>query len=414
MGDTERSKIQNIQSKIQKKIIDKDVLVITKKKLDSKKTTLISNKKSFEKKLSDVTNKIKQINDAKLLNARKRKDLLYTYKIKKENIKIRKQEAHHEFEIEWISALQNLDKLCSKIRQRQPHLNNLTVDNINNSMHFPDSLAFGRLHLTYQNWRGYVPRLIPFLFTKALWLPDKDTDLGLIHQLLIRLMHCMPIGTVEIIAADPLRLGTSLDPFLPLLGIKQLFPNQRLLTRSDELENTLALLTNYIENLIQYKFNDKTKNWLAYNIANNNNPLKYKVLLVFGIPEQLTDKSNWYIRRLLQHGPSCGVLPILTIYDKHPEDRKFIELRKAVDEYCNRMDFIIPAKLLKKNFSEISVVEEQEFWPDKSELTEFMTLLSEKYALRSKFSKNLTELWVIRITGVMIRSMAYTFRLAGL
>jgi DNA segregation ATPase FtsK/SpoIIIE, S-DNA-T family len=300
---------------------------------------------------------------------------------------------NQEFEKEWVSALKNLDDLCRRVRQSQPHLNELTAEKINTGTHFPDALAFGRMHLAYHNWKGYVPRLIPFPFKKSLWLPDQNAGHRLIHQLLLRLMHCMPVGNVELTAADPLRLGTSLDPFLSLLKVKRLFPEQRLLTRSDELENALSQLTDYVEDLLQNKFKGEIKSWSAYNSANSSNPIPYKLLLIFGVPEQLTDKSLWYLGRLLEHGPSCGVLPVLTIDEDRLEDRKFTGLCAAVDKYCKRMDSIVPAEILTKHVSEIGVVEEQEFWPARPDLTDFLASISDKYEQSSKFSKSLTDLW---------------------
>lgn len=300
---------------------------------------------------------------------------------------------NQEFEKEWLSALKRLDELCKKVRQHQPHLNELTVENINTGTRFPDALAFGRMYLTYQNWKGYIPRLIPFPFKKSLWLPEQTTGHRLIHQLMLRLMHCMPVGNVEITAADPLRLGTSLAPFLSLLKVKRLFPKQRLLTRSDELENALAQLTDYVEDLLQNKFKGEIKSWSAYNEANSSNPISYKLLLIFGVPEQLTDKSLWYLGRLMEHGPVCGVLPVLTIDESRLEDRKFTGLRTAIDKYSKRMDSIVPADILTKHVSEISVEEEQEFWPGRSELTDILASISDRYQQSAKFSKSLTELW---------------------
>ena len=300
---------------------------------------------------------------------------------------------NQEFEKEWVSALINLDELCRIVRQHQPHLNELTAKSINTGTHYPDALAFGRMCLTYQNWKGYIPRLISFPFKKSLWLPDQTVGHRLIHQLLLRLMHCMPVGNVEIISADPMRLGKSLDPFLSLLKVKGLFPDKRLLTRSDELENALARLTDYVEDLLQNKFKGEIKNWAAYNAANSSNPVPYKLLLIFGVPEQLTDKSLWYLGRLLEHGPVCGVLPVLTIDEDRLEDRKLSGLRTVIDKSSKRMDSIVPAEILSKHVSKISVEEEQEFWPERSELTDFLESISDRYEQNSKFSKNLPDLW---------------------
>jgi DNA segregation ATPase FtsK/SpoIIIE, S-DNA-T family len=392
-GDAEREESERIQREIQKNELGKDDLIKTRSKLSSRKAGLENRHNDLRVELSNIQAKIKRLSDSKLAGARKRNEALNALNSKKEQIRDRKHRVHDEFEKEWVLALKNLDDLCRRVRQRQPHLNELTVENINTYTHLPDALAFGRMSLTYQNWKGYIPRLVPFPFKKSLWLPDQTTAHRLIHQLMLRLMHCMPVGNVEITAADPLRLGTSLDPFLSLLKVKRLFPEQRLLTRSDELENALARLTDYVEDLLQNKFRGEIKSWSAHNEANSSNPIPYKLLLIFGVPEQLTDKSLWYLGRLLEHGPVCGVLPVLTIDEDRLEDRKFTGLRTAIDKYSKRINSIVPAEILTKHVSEISVVEEQEFWPGRSELANFLASLSDRYEQSSKFSKSLTDLW---------------------
>jgi hypothetical protein len=392
-GDAEREESERIQREIQKNELGKDDLIKTRSKLSSRKYNLENRQKKLKVEFSSIQAKIKRLNDSKLAGARKRNDALSALKSKKEQICERKQRVHEEFKKQWVLALKNLDDLCKRVRLRQPHLNELTAENINASTHFPDALAFGRIHLTYQSWKGYIPRLIPFPFKHSLWLPDQTSEHRLIHQLLLRLMHCMPVGNVGITAADPLRLGTSLDPFLSLLKVKRLFPDQRLLTRSDELENALARLTEYIEDLFQNKFKGEIKSWSDYNSVNSNNPIPYKLLLIFGVPEQLTDKSLWYLGRILEHGPACGVLPVLTIDESRLEDRKYVALHAAIDKYSKRIDSIIPEEILTKHGSEISVVEEQEFWPARAELSSFLASISDKYEQSSKFSKSLMDLW---------------------
>lgn len=354
------------------------------------------NKESMPKRLFDA---VGTLNKAVAQREQKVKQIEQDYpseKLKRDAYNARKQRlatVNQAFDKEWISALQDLDVLCQRIRQRQPHLNELTAENINARAHFPDALAFGRMRLTYQNWKGHIPRLLPFPFKQSLWLPDQRAGYRLIHQLLLRLMHCMPIGSLEITAADPLRLGTSLDPFLSLLKVKRLFPEQRVLTRSDELENTLARLTDYVEDLLQNKFKGEIKNWSAYNSASSSNPLPYKMLLIWGVPEQLTDKSLWFLGRLLEHGPGCGVLPILTIDEERLGDRRLTGLQVAMDNYSKRMDSIVPAEILTQHVSEIRVEEELEFWPGQSELANFLASISKQYEHSSKFSKPLTDLW---------------------
>ena len=340
-----------------------------------------------------ILNNINNLSGSKLAIARKRDDARAVLRSTKEFNRERKHRVREEFNKDWVSALINLDDLCKRVRQCQLPLNELTAVDINTGTHFPDSLAFGRMCLTYQNWKGYIPRLIPFPFTESLWLPDQTTGPQWIHQLMLRLMHSMPIGTVEITAADPLRLGKSLGPFLPLLSVKRLFPEQTVLTDSDELDSALAQLTDNVKDLLQNRFKGEIKDWAAYNAADCSNPIPYRLLLIFGVPENLTEKSLSYLGRLLEHGPDCGVIPVMTIDENRLEDSKFAGLRTAIDKHSKRMDFIVSARDLTKHFSEFSVVEKHEFWPRHSDLEDFLAFASNQYEQSSKFSKDLPDLW---------------------
>ncbi len=209
-GDTEREELIRIEDDIQHKRVKRKDLFKTKEKLISGITVLTDRRNALENALFSVHARIERLTEAKLSYARKQRDARNTYKTTSKQISARKQDVNKQFEKAWVAALHHLNELCNSIRRRQPHLNELTSENINTGTHFPDALAFGRMHLAHQNWNGYVPRLIPFPFKKSLWLPDKNTKYRLIHQLLLRLIHCIPVGNVEVIAADPLRLGTSL------------------------------------------------------------------------------------------------------------------------------------------------------------------------------------------------------------
>lgn len=317
-------------------------------------------------------------------------------KIRSKDYPIRKQRVEmvlRDFETEWVIALRNLDELCKRIRARQPHLNQLQGNVVNADMRYPDSISFGRIKLSSQNWYGYIPRLIPFPIKHALWLPDLPREHRYTHQLVLRLLQCLPIGSIELITVDPLRLGASLGPFLPLLNEKSIFPHQHIISRSDEIEELLGRLTSYIEDLVQNKFKSEIKEWSKYNSIQSTTHLKYKLLLLYGIPEQLTDKSLWFLGRLLEFGPKCGVLTILAINEERMSDRKYEALNKVISKYCKRADNIIPGEYIEQALSEIDVVEEEEFWPNDSNLRVFLDVLIDYYRNNSRFDRSITDLW---------------------
>ena len=297
------------------------------------------------------------------------------------------------FSKEWVNALNLLDVLCKRVRIRQPHLNKLKRESINQSNHFPDALAFGRLRLSYENWCGYIPRLVPFPIKNPLWLPDASSNQLMIHQLLLRLMSALPANYLDITAIDPLRLGTSLSPFLPLLKLNHPFTEQRLLTRADEIETELQRKLDYVENLLQNKFKGEITSWVEYNSSNTGSPLPYKVLLIFGIPEQLTDRSLWYLGRLMEHGTRCGVLPVLTIDENRIEDKKYTGLRESLKAYVRPMNRILPSKILSHDITNISISEEHEYWPEPIVLSEIIGWLYDEYEKCGLFARKLAELW---------------------
>jgi energy-coupling factor transporter ATP-binding protein EcfA2 len=169
----------------------------------------------------------------------------------------------------------------------------------------------------------FIPFLFPFPFAKPLFttrlLPNspnteqycQQVEDNMIPELLLRLLFSMPVGTLQITVADPKKMGTSLSMFSPLLDIKKLVPAGKFLTRSHEIEESLREHCNHVAECIQKHFRGSIADWTQYNKANKENPLPYKVLCLFDFPEQFSDQSVLYLKRLLELGPRCGILPVI-------------------------------------------------------------------------------------------------------
>ena len=308
--------------------------------------------------------------------------------------KQRREAVEDKFDRAWLAALNDLEALCLKIRQGQPHLQLLTAESINKGPGFPEALAFGRLRLSYHNFKRHLPRLLPFPFQNAFRAPDTDEGHRLIHQLLLRLMHALPVGRLEITAADPLKMGNSLEPFKPLLAAKRLFPKAAILTSSNEMGKALEEMRIDVTDRLQNRFTGEIKNWSDYNARHPDSPLPYKVLLVFGVPEELREDSQVNLRRLLEHGPSCGLLPILTVKEEKekPNARKFSEtdLYAAIIEFSRELGSLAAAAPPAGPAPKITIEERPESWPEPRRLREFLALLAEKY---QSSTRPLTDLW---------------------
>ena len=86
--------------------------------------------------------------------------------------------------------------------------------------------------------------------------------------------------------------------------------NGRVLTRAEEIEQALQIEADALEDILQARFKEPGTNWANYNKEHQDTPLEYRILLLFDIPDQLTEKSLHYLGRLVEHGPRCGLLPV--------------------------------------------------------------------------------------------------------
>jgi energy-coupling factor transporter ATP-binding protein EcfA2 len=297
-----------------------------------------------------------------------------------------------------INPLKELDQLCLVIRNRQPHLNELTEEHINRSSTYPDALSFGRLVLSAKNKIGYIPRLLRFPFQKSCWTDDYS-ELKFIHQLVLRLLHCLPVGKFEIIVVDPIKLGSSMKPFVPLLEEKRIFPNQRLLTRSDEVETMLGSMMDYIEDLIQNRFKGDIMNWSDYNESNKENKLPYKLLLLFDVPNQLSDKSRLFLSRILEHGPSCGILPVVTLQKDVMDEKKYEEFMKNLQRHATELRHMAKEDIKSINISALKIREEEEFWPNDQDLLEFIALIRNCNRKDAVSGRGMQDLWRLKSIG---------------
>ena len=118
-------------------------------------------------------------------------------------------------------------------------------------------------------------------------------------------------------------------------------PQGHVLTRSDEIEAALGKLTDEIEEMIQQRFNGKASNWSEYNAITPDTPLPYKAVVLFDVPEQISEKSLWFLGRICESGPRCGVLPIIAIDSKRVEDRRYEKFMATLEASSTQLDHLL-------------------------------------------------------------------------
>jgi hypothetical protein len=317
--------------------------------------------------------------------------------------KTRKNKYRTFIDQRWKKVSEEVFSDTASIRQKQPAFADLDGTHLRIAEEIPDTLALGSQKITFKELHCYIQHLIPFPFQSALVLPcDDKVQCNLVHHLLLRLLQTIPSGQLALTLIDPLKLGSSVTPFLPLLNVEQLVPYQRVLTRSDEIDASLDKLTEDMEDLIQHRFKGNISDWAEYNAVNTDNPLCYKVVLLFDAPLKLSDKSQWYLERLIEHGPRCGILPIIAFDSKIIDDKRYERFRVSIDNYTQQLSALFHVQLDKGE--EVCCEYQAEKWPHQKTIDRLMATLTKYYLENSRFNKAMSELWLGFEKGVTVTS----------
>lgn len=306
------------------------------------------------------------------------------------NQEFRKSNWRLAFAKEWERNATEIASASSQIRRHQPAFVDFGAEKPLMASEIPAGLVLGSLQVFFEQFSCHFPRVLPFPFTSGLVLPqDYAEQKRLAHCLLLRLLSALPPGQVELTLIDPLQQGQSVEPFLPLLKVEQLVPQGHVLTRSDEIEATLGNLTDEIEEMIQQRFNDKASNWSEYNVINPDTPLPYKAVVLFDVPEQISEKSLWFLGRICENGPRCGVLPIIAIDSKRVEDRRYEKFNATLEASTTQLDHLLQCV----GVAELSFTYLPEQWQRREVLDGFMARLAENCAAKMRFKKTMPDLW---------------------
>ena len=390
-ADDAKNRCRDLQWQLDSSASRKSALKQTKRDFEAARQQAGARKTELQKTLEEIRRKITALVKTKGLNEEQARRLADERKQAKANREKRKSNWQSVFAKKWEKTTSEIEQTCSRLRRQQPAF----VDfgpNPPVALETPTGLLLGLQQVSFERFSCLVPHAMPFPFTRALVLPeDNAAQRRLAHHLLLRLLSALPPGQLEMTLIDPLNQGQSAGPFLSLLKVEQLVPQQCVLTRSDEIEAALDKLTDEVEALIQRRFNDRASNWSEYNANNADNPLRYKVVLLFDVPEQLSDKSLWFLERLCENGPRCGVLPIIAIDGKRMEDRRYEKFRAALGTSTMRLDALLRGT--DAGCDGLSFAYQPEQWPRQGSLDGFIATLAERCVAKARFSKSMPDLW---------------------
>jgi len=396
-NDETRKRCLTLQRQLDSAASRRSALEQTKYEFATKRREAESRKTELHKTMDEIRCKIAALEKTKGMTEEQAKQLASERHEVDANRAKRKVNWSSVFANEWKYTTAEIEKMGSRLRRQQPAFLDFGQA-FPWASKTPNGLLLGAQQVSFENFSCLVPHSIPFPFARALVLPeDNDAQRLLAHHLLLRLLSALPPGKLEMTLIDPLKQGQSVEPFSSLLKVEQLVPQQHVLTRSGEIEAVLDNLSNEVEELIQHRFNAKASNWWEYNANNAEKPLRYKVVLLFDVPEQLSDKSLWFLERLCENGPRCGILPIIAIDGKRVEDRRYDKFRVALETSTVRLDSLLRGTDAGGEGLSFSYQPEQ--WPQQDSLDGFILMLAERCAAESRFSKSMPDLWTNFVKG---------------
>ncbi len=393
LDDKDKQQCARLQRDLDKGTHDKATLDETRRRFEVTRSQMVDNRESLRATLEGIRQKLAALKasaeradaQAKLL-ASKASDADSRRQSRKRNLLTSVSAA-------WKGAADEITLGVRLLRRQQSAFVDLRVSDSCIASEMPHLLFLGAQEVVFKQFRCLIPHGITFPFEHALVLPeDNQAQRRLAHHLLLRLLQAIPPGRLELTLINPLKLGQSFAPFLPLLNVEQLMPQRRVLTRADEIEQVLGTLTDETEDLIQHRFKGRMSNWTEFNTAHADNPLRYKVLLLFDVPEQLSDKSLWYLERLAESGPRCGILPIMAVDGQRIEDRRYETLRAALRHSTQRLDGCLRVEDNDKGGLSYTYLPEE--WPPQDALDDFLSVLANRYVELGRFSGALPDLWV--------------------
>ncbi|GIW92906.1 MAG: hypothetical protein KatS3mg110_0947 [Pirellulaceae bacterium] len=392
MNDKNKQQLIQLQSAFDKKAQEKSQLEEMKLRFETMRSEKVAQRNEYQSKLEHVRHKLSELRtSAEKADARRRllADKLREMEQRRQR---RKENLLAGISAAWKRTADDIARKIQPIKRQQPSFAELGSADIGIGTKMPDFLILGTKEITFLSFRCWIPHCIAFPFQHGLILPeDNQAQRRLAHHLLLRLLQAIPPGRLELTFIDPIKLGQSFDPFLPLLNVGQLVPERRMLTRADEIEQVLGKLMEVAEKLIQYWFKGRISNWAEFNAAHPDQPLGYKVLLLFDVPAQLSDKSLWYLERLIENGPRCGILPIVAVDAERIAEKRYEKLYATLTRSTQRLDACLPVGKEEQAGLWFSYVPEE--WPPQDVLDDFLSRLAKQYVEHGRLSKVLQDLW---------------------
>lgn len=147
------------------------------------------------------------------------------------------------------------------------------------------------------------------------WTSEEGREIAeaFVEDLVLRALAAFPAGTLRLAFIDPLRLGRSDAPFLPLGDHNPDLVHRRVRSSREDIEDLLKELVATIERITQRYLRGTYSTIDEYNQAAEEIAEPYRLLVIHDYPQQFERGTSLHLlQRVLENGPRCGIHVVIS------------------------------------------------------------------------------------------------------
>ncbi len=151
----------------------------------------------------------------------------------------------------------------------------------------------------------------------------RDVAVQTLQAIVFRLLTSIPAGKARFVIVDPVGLGQNFATFMHLADYDEMLVASRIWTETPHIEQRLADLTLHMENVIQKYLRNQYDSITDYNEHAGEVAEPFRVLVVANFPTNFSPEAIRRLQSIMQSGPRCGVLTLLSVDTKTPLPKGF-------------------------------------------------------------------------------------------
>ncbi|MGL2401775.1 FtsK/SpoIIIE domain-containing protein [Helicobacter pylori] len=280
-----------------------------------------------------------------------------------------------------------LKPIVSEIEEYQKNIRQIQVQftdapQFNETKAYPHFLSCGLLEIKGKNGANMdfcLPKVYPFP-PKSLYI-EHEKDGQFLREMLMRLLSSTPLVQLEVILVDALSLGGVFNLARRLLDKDNDFIyQQRILTESNEIEEALKHLYEYLKVNLQQKLAG-FKDFAHYNgIKEDKLPLK--ALFLSGV-DALSSNALYYLEKIMRFGSKNGVLSFVNL-ESEKNNKSAQDLKRYAEFFKDRTSF----ERLK--YLNVEVINDHGI--QSQHMQDFATKIKEYYEQKKQVKRELKDL----------------------